>query len=422
MTVSSERFQLAAADYALLGVDVEAALNALAGIPISIHCWQGDDVIGFDGAGAVSGGIQATGNYPGRARNFTQLKQDIETALHLLPGKHRLNLHASYAVFEPGPKVDRDQLNPEHFQPWIDFAKENGLGLDFNPTLFGHPLAEAATLSSEDEAIRQFWIRHCQACIKIAEAFADQLEDTSLVNIWIPDGLKDIPADRTSPRARLKASLDQILTLDYDRSKVKIAVESKVFGIGIESYTVGSHEFYMNYAARNQLLCLLDSGHYHPTEMISDKISSMLLFSDELALHISRPVRWDSDHVVLYDDETRQIAQEIIRSDVRRVRIATDYFDASINRIAAWVIGVRSVQKALLNALLTPQATLAELQRQRRFTELMALQEQLKMASLGAVWDVFCQRQGVPGESEWLKEVQDYECRVLVKREKEEQA
>ncbi len=375
MMVSSERFQLAAADYALLGVDVEAALNTLAEIPISIHCWQGDDVVGFDGAGALSGGIQATGNYPGRARNFTQLKQDIETALRLIPGQHRLNLHASYAVFEPGQKVDRDQLKPEHFQPWI----------------------------------------------KIAETFADQLEDTSLVNIWIPDGLKDIPADRTSPRARLKASLDQILTLDYDRSKVKVAVESKVFGIGIESYTVGSHEFYMNYAARNQLLCLLDSGHYHPTETISDKISSMLLFSDELALHISRPVRWDSDHVVLYDDETRQIAQEIIRSDVRRIRIATDYFDASINRIAAWVIGVRSVQKALLNALLTPQATLAELQRQRRFTELMALQEQLKMAPLGAVWDVFCQRQGVPGESEWLKEVQDYECRVLTKREEEEQ-
>lgn len=264
--------------------------------------------------------------------------------LRLIPGQHRLNLHASYAVFEPGQKVDRDQLKPKHFQPWIDFAKENGLGLDFNPTLFGHPLAEAATLSSEDEAIRQFWIRHCQACIKIAEAFADQLEDTSLVNIWIPDGLKDIPADRTSPRARLKASLDQILTLDYDRSKVKIAVESKVFGIGIESYTVGSHEFYMNYAAQNQLLCLLDSGHYHPTETISDKISSMLLFSDELALHISRPVRWDSDHVVLYDDETRQIAQEIIRNDVRRIRIATDYFDASINRIAA--LGDRRAQRS----------------------------------------------------------------------------
>ena len=417
MTVSSERFQLAAADYALLGVDVEAALNALAGIPISIHCWQGDDVIGFDGAGAVSGGIQATGNYPGRARNFTQLKQDIETALRLIPGQHRLNLHASYAVFEPGPKVDRDQLNPEHFQPWIDFAKENGLGLDFNPTLFGHPLAEAATLSSEDEAIRQFWIRHCQACIKIAEAFADQLEDTSLVNIWIPDGLKDIPADRTSPRARLKASLDQILTLDYDRSKVKIAVESKVFGIGIESYTVGSHEFYMNYAARNQLLCLLDSGHYHPTEMISDKISSMLLFSDELALHISRPVRWDSDHVVLLDDETQAIASEIVRHNLfDRVHIGLDFFDASINRIAAWVIGTRNMKKALLRALLEPTEQLRQLEASGDYTARLALLEEQKSLPWQAVWEMYCQRHDTPAGSQWLDSVRTYEKEILSKR------
>lgn len=419
--MTTEKLRWAAEQYAQWGVDVEAALAALAQIPISIHCWQGDDVIGFDGAGDLSGGIQATGNYPGRARSFIELKQDIETMLCLIPGHHRLNLHASYAVFEPGQKAERDQLEIQHFQPWIDFAKERGLGLDFNPTLFGHPLAQTATLSNADETIRQFWIRHCQACIRIAESFADQLGTSSLVNIWIPDGLKDIPADRTSPRQRLKASLDQILAMDYDRSKVKVAVESKVFGIGIESYTVGSHEFYMNYAAQNGLLCLLDSGHYHPTETISDKISAMLMFTDELALHISRPVRWDSDHVVLYDDETRQIAQEIICSGAERIRIATDYFDASINRIAAWVIGVRSVQKALLNALLTPQEKMAKLQKQQRFTELMALQEQLKMAPIGEVWEVFCLRQGVPGENAWLKVVQDYEKEVLLKRNEEKE-
>lgn len=412
-----EQYAYAVREYAQLGVDCEQALECLADIPISIHCWQGDDVLGFDRAGALSGGIQATGNYPGRARSFEELTQDIDKMLSLIPGRHRLNLHASYALMEAGEKTDRDQLKPRHFQPWIDFAKARGLGLDFNPTLFAHPLAEQATLSHETEAVRQFWIRHCQACLKIAETFAEAAGTPCLVNIWIPDGFKDIPADRTSPRSRLKASLDQILSVDYDREKVRVAVESKVFGIGIESYTAGSHEFYMNYAAQHHLDCLLDSGHYHPTESIADKISSMLLFADELALHISRPVRWDSDHVVLYDDETRAIAQEIIRNDVRRIRIATDYFDASINRIAAWTIGVHSVQKALLNALLTPQAELAELQKQRRFTELMAKTEQLKMAPIGPVWDEFCRRHGVPQGLGWLTEIQNYEQTVLFGRE-----
>ena len=341
---------------------------------------------------------------------------DIDKALSLIPGTHRLNLHASYAIFEDGEKVDRDKLEPRHFAKWVEFAKERGLGIDFNPTCFSHPKAENATLSSEDPEIRRFWIDHCKACIRISEYFAEELHTPCSMNIWIPDGFKDIPADRTAPRARLKDSLDQILAMDYDKSKVLVAVESKVFGIGMESCTVGSHEFYMNYAAKNGLMCLLDSGHFHPTEMISDKISSMLLFSDKIALHVSRPVRWDSDHVVLFDDETREIAKEIIRGGSDRVLLALDFFDASINRIAAWVIGMRDMQKALLYALLMPNENLAKLQEERRFTELLMQQEELKTYPFGDVWDYFCEKLGAPVKESWFAEVKKYEAEVLAKR------
>ena len=397
-------------------MDTDAALEALKNIPVSMHCWQGDDVIGFDGAGALSGGIQATGNYPGRARTPEELMSDMDKALSLIPGTHRINLHASYAVFEDGEWADRDKLEPKHFAKWVEFAKERGLGIDFNPTLFSHVKAENATLSSEVPEIRRFWIDHVKACIRISEYFAQELGTPCTMNIWIPDGFKDIPADRTAPRARLKDSLDQILSIDYDKSKVYVAVESKVFGIGMESCTVGSHEFYMNYASKNDILCLLDSGHYHPTEVVSDKISSMLLFFDKVALHVTRPVRWDSDHVVLFDDETREIAKEIVRGGADRVLLALDFFDASINRISAWVVGMRNMQKALLNALLLPNGKMAELQNERKFTELMMLSEEMKTYPLGDVWDYFCEQNGAPVKEAWFEEVKRYEADVLVKR------
>ena len=415
MTVK-ERYEAAKEIYRAVGVDTDAALEALKNIPVSMHCWQGDDVIGFDGAGALSGGIQATGNYPGRARTPEELMADMDEALSLIPGTHRINLHASYAVFEEGEWADRDKLEPKHFAKWVEFAKERGLGIDFNPTLFSHAKAENATLSSEVLEIRKFWIDHVKACIRISEYFAKELGTPCTMNIWIPDGFKDIPADRTAPRARLKDSLDQILSIDYDKSSVFVAVESKVFGIGMESCTVGSHEFYMNYASKNDILCLLDSGHYHPTEVVSDKISSMLLFFDKVALHVTRPVRWDSDHVVLFDDETRAIAGEIIRGGADRVLLALDFFDASINRISAWVVGMRNMQKALLNALLLPNARMAELQNNRQFTELMMLSEEMKTYPLGDVWDYFCEQNGAPVKEAWLEEVKRYEADVLAKR------
>lgn len=415
MTVK-ERYEAAKENYRAVGVDTDAALEALKNIPVSMHCWQGDDVIGFDGAGALSGGIQATGNYPGRARTPEELMADMDEALSLIPGTHRINLHASYAVFEEGEWADRDKLEPKHFAKWVEFAKERGLGIDFNPTLFSHAKAENATLSSEVPEIRKFWIDHVKACIRISEYFAKELETPCTMNIWIPDGFKDIPADRTAPRARLKDSLDQILSIDYDKSSVFVAVESKVFGIGMESCTVGSHEFYMNYASKNDILCLLDSGHYHPTEVVSDKISSMLLFFDKVALHVTRPVRWDSDHVVLFDDETRAIAGEIIRGGADRVLLALDFFDASINRISAWVVGMRNMQKALLNALLLPNGRMAELQNNRQFTELMMLSEEMKTYPLGDVWDYFCQQNGAPVKEAWFEEVKRYEADVLAKR------
>ncbi|CUH94860.1 L-rhamnose isomerase [Propionispora sp. 2/2-37] len=410
------RFEAAKDLYKNVGVDVEAALKKLENVKISMHCWQGDDVSGFENASALSGGIAATGNYPGKARNPEELMADMDQALSLVPGKHKINLHASYAI--TGEKVERDQLEPKHFEAWVQFAKERGLGLDFNPTLFSHPkAADGLTLSHPDKEIRRFWIDHCKASRRIAEYFGKALGGVALNNIWIPDGYKDIPADRLSPRQRLKESLDEIFAEKLDSRYLADSVESKVFGIGLESYTVGSHEFYLNYAAKNDVLCLLDNGHYHPTEVVSDKIPSMLLFYDRLALHVTRAVRWDSDHVVLFDDETKEIAKEIVRCDaLDRVFIGLDFFDASINRIAAWVVGMRNMQKALLYALLTPHQKLAELQNTGEFSELMALQEELKLYPVGDIWDYFCAKHNVPVRENWIKAVQEYEKTVLSKR------
>lgn len=411
-----ERYAYAKERYAALGVDTDKALRALEQIKVSMQCWQGDDVSGFDRGGALSGGIQATGNYPGKARTPQELMEDMDKALSLIPGKHKINLHASYAIFKDGEFADRDALRPEHFEAWAEYARERSLGIDFNPTLFSHPLAEEATLSSEKPEVRAFWIRHCQACIRISEYLAEATGQPCMMNIWIPDGFKDIPADRKSPRARLKESLDSILAIEYDKSKVFVAVESKVFGIGVESCTVGSHEFYMNYAAQNKLLCLLDAGHFHPTELVSDKISSMLLFNEYLALHVTRPVRWDSDHVVLFDDEIREIAKEIVRNGAERVFLGLDFFDASINRVSAWTVGMRNMIKALLYAELMPQERLAKLQETRNFTELMMLSEELKTYPFGEVWDYYCSTQGVPVGESWFEELTQYEREVQLKR------
>jgi L-rhamnose isomerase len=409
------RFGQTAEAYNKIGIDASRAVAALSQIPISIHCWQGDDVAGFEGAALSGGGIAVTGNYPGRARNHKELMDDFARALSYIPGKHRLNLHASYAVTD-GKNIDRNALEPKHFAKWVDFAKAHGLALDFNPTFFSHPKAEIATLSSYDDDIRKFWIYHGIACLKIAEYFATRLGGYSLLNIWIPDGAKDTPADRQTPRQLLKNSLDTILAAGYDKNKVLVSVESKVFGIGLESFTVGSHEFYMNYAASRGILCLIDSGHFHPTENVADKISSMLAFFDKVALHVTRPVRWDSDHVVLFDDEMRAIAAEIIKHGTDRVLLGLDFFDASINRIAAWVLGVRSAQKALLYALLTPHEKMAMLQKEGRQTELLILQEELKTQPFGDVWDYFCRVNNVPLESEWFEGVKKYENEVLLNR------
>lgn len=412
---NKERYEEAKQMYAGLGVDTDKALETLKNIPISMHCWQGDDVTGFDHEGPLTGGIQATGDYPGKARTPEELMADIDKVLSLVPGKHKLNLHANYAIFENGEFVDRDKLEPKHFRKWVEFAKERGLGLDFNPTYFSHDkVKDGLTLSSPDEEIRRFWIDHGKACIRISQYFAEELGQPCTMNIWIPDGYKDIPADRLGPRARFKDSLDQILSINYDREKVLVCLESKVFGIGVESYTVGSSEFTMNYAAKNGILSLMDNGHYHPTEVVSDKIASLLLFSDKIALHVTRPVRWDSDHVVLFDDETREIAKEIVRNDaLDRVLLALDFFDASINRISAWTVGMRNMQKALLYALLSPNKQMKEMQDQNRFTELMMLQEEVKTYPFGAVWDYFCESQGVPVRETWFEEVKKYEEEVL---------
>jgi L-rhamnose isomerase len=410
------RFEFAKELYNEYGVDAETALKSLGDIHISMQCWQGDDVLGFENKGSLSGGIAATGNYPGKARNPGELMADIDKALGLIPGKHRLSLHTHYAVTDE--KIDRDKVEGRHFQAWVDFAKERGLGLDFNATFFSHPLAaDNLTLSHPDDKIRNFWIEHGKASRRVAEYFGKNLGTPALNDIWIPDGYKDIPADRYGPRARLKASLDTIFAEKLDPSCVIDCVESKVFGIGVESFTVGSHEFYMNYAAANKILCLLDTGHFHPTEAVSDKISSLLLFSEKLALHVSRPVRWDSDHVVIFDDELKEIAKEIVRCGaLKRVLIGLDYFDASINRIVAWVTGMRNMQKAILYALLMPHAKLAELQNKADFTRLMVLWEEFKFLPFADVWEEFCIRNNVPPRDKWFKAVKDYENTVLSKR------
>ncbi|WP_407465823.1 L-rhamnose isomerase [Megamonas hypermegale] len=409
------RFEEAKEKYAAYGVDVDKALEKLGKVRISMHCWQGDDVLGFD-SDSLTGGIATTGNYPGKATTPEQLMADIKKAYSLIPGKHKLNLHASYRITDE--KVDRDKIEPKHFQAWVDFAKEEGIGLDFNPTFFSHPkMVDNMTLSHPDKNIRQFWIDHAKACRKIANYFGEQLGITALDNIWIPDGTKDVPADRIGPRARLKAALDEIFSVKYDKKNIADSIEGKVFGIGVESYTVGSHEFYMNYAAKNNLMCLLDTGHYHPTEVVSDKISSMLLFNDQLALHVSRPVRWDSDHVIKLDDELQELAKELVRCDaLDRVFIGLDFFDASINRIAAWVIGMRNMQKALLLGLLEPHAQLKKMQDEHNFTELLATLEEIKTLPLGDIWNHFCEINNVPVGKDWFNVVKDYEKDVLLKR------
>lgn len=406
--------------YAAIGVDTEKAMDILAGIPVALHCWQGDDVRGFDTdpSKPLTGGIQTTGNYPGRARTPGELMADIDEVLKLIPGKVKMNLHASYAIFDDeNPYVDRDKIEPRHFRKWVDFCKERGLGCDFNPTFFSHPKCDPLTLASPDPEIRKFWIDHGKACIRVSNYLAEELGEPCVMNIWTGDGFKDIPADRIGPRQRYRESIDAILSEPYDFGKVKPCVESKVFGIGVESYTVGSAEFSLSYAAANMDKCipLMDNGHYHPTEVVSDKISALLAFFPEIALHITRPVRWDSDHVVIFDDETKEIAKEIVRCGVDKVNIALDYFDASINRIAAWVIGYRSLRKALLSALLEPKG-LADYQNKGDFTRLLAEQEDIKTLPFGEVWNEFCRRCGVPADGEWFGEIEKYEKEVQVKR------
>ena len=414
----SNAYTLAQEKFKALGIDTEQAMKTLSETPISIHCWQGDDVGGFENTGeALSGGIQTTGNYIGKARTPDELMADFEKAISLVGGRKRINLHASYAIFAPGEKVDRDKLEPKHFEKWVEFAKKNNLGIDFNPTFFSHPMVKGGlTLSSPDEEVRAFWVRHGIACRRISAYFAKELGTHCLCNVWIPDGLKDVPSDRLTPRKTLQKSLDEIFAEKL--TGVIDCVESKVFGIGVEAYTVGSSEFYLGYAATHEgVYDLMDSGHYHPTEVISDKISAMLCYFDRIPLHVTRPVRWDSDHVVRLDDELKEIATELVRTGaLPKALIGLDFFDASINRVAAWVIGVRNMQKALLLALLTPHQQLAALQEAERFTELMARQEAMKMMPFGAVWEEYCRREGVPGEDAWLETIVQYENDVLSKR------
>jgi L-rhamnose isomerase len=414
-----QAYKLAQRRYAELGVDTEKAIAALRRIPISLHCWQGDDVAGFEKSDSSlqGSGLQTTGNYLGKARTIAELRMDVEKALSLIPGRHRLNLHACY-LDNGGKKIDRNEITVQHFQSWIDWAKANRLGLDFNPTFFSHPLAaDGFTLSHPDKAVRNFWIEHGIACRKIAAAMGKQLKNPSVTNVWIPDGYKDIPVDRSGPRERLAQSLDKIFAKKISPQYELDAVESKLFGIGAESYTVGSHEFYMGYAVSRQKLLCLDAGHFHPTETISDKISAILKFLPGLLLHISRPVRWDSDHVVILNDELLAIAQEIIRTgSIQKIHIGLDFFDASINRIAAWVIGTRNIIKALLYAQLEPTKQLAQIELKMDFTARLAMLEELKTLPFGAVWDYYCLKNNVPPAVGWLAEVRKYESNVLSKR------
>ncbi len=418
MSRIEQSFKLAKERYAELGVDVDAGLKKLSTIPISLHCWQGDDVGGFENFGSeLGGGLAVTGNYPGKARTPDELRADLDMALSLIPGKHRLNLHAFYGEFG-GKKVDRDAVGPEHFKNWIDWAKTKGMGMDFNPTYFAHPkAADGFTLSHRDKSIRKFWIEHGICCREIGASIGKALGKTCVTNVWIPDGYKDTPVDRKAPRERLEDSLNQIFAKSISPKLNIDAVEGKLFGIGSESYVVGSQEFYLGYAVKNEKLVCLDAGHYHPTETIADKISAVLTHLDEILLHVSRGVRWDSDHVVVLNDDLLAIAQEIVRGGyLDRVHIGLDFFDASINRVAAWVIGTRCMIKALLIALLEPTTQLRQFEANGDFTSRLALLEEMKSLPFGAVWDYYCAKQDVPVNEAWLKEAKQYETDVLSKR------
>ncbi|MBO4594503.1 MAG: L-rhamnose isomerase [Clostridia bacterium] len=413
-------YESAKKTYTLYGVDTDAVIEKLSAVPVALHCWQGDDVTGFDHDGPLTGGIQTTGNYLGKARTPEELMSDMEKVMSLCPGAKKINVHACYAIFGKDGFVDRDKIEPRHFKPWVDFAKKHGLGLDFNPTFFSHPkVKNGLTLSSPDEETRKFWIEHGKACIRISNYFAEETGIPCVMNIWIGDGYKDIPSDRMGPRLRYKDSIEKILSEPYDFNKVKPCVESKLFGIGVESYTVGSAEFTLSFAATHKDKCLplMDNGHYHPTEVVSDKIPALLCYFPEIALHITRPVRWDSDHAVLFDDETKEMAKEIVRNDaLDRVFMALDYFDASINRIAAWCVGFRSWQKALLYAMLSPNAKLKALQDENKLSELIVRQEEVKTLPFGEVWNEYCRKNGAPTDSELTAKIEEYEKTVLIKR------
>lgn len=409
-------YELAKERYQAFGVDADAVVEKLAQIPISVQCWQGDDIGGYEKRdGAAGGGILATGNYPGKARTADELRQDVDKLMELVGGKLRFALHAIY--LEADYPVDRREIKPEHFANWTAWAKERGIGLDFNPTFFAHPMAaEGFTLSSPNDEVRKFWIDHAKACRVICDNFGRELGTPCVMNTWIPDGFKDIPVDRRDARARLKDSLDQIFAVEYSKKNLLDSVECKLFGIGMESCTVGSHEFYMNYAKEHNLMLTIDSGHFHPTEQISDKISSILLFFPEMLLHISRPIRWDSDHVVIFDDELQHIANETIRNDVSRIHIGMDYFDATINRLAAWAIGYRNIQKALCKAMLEPFAQLRDMELAGDYTGRLAVSEELKAMPWQAVFDFFCLKNGVPVGNDMLAVIRDYEKNVQLKR------
>lgn len=407
------RYESAKEIYKQNGIDVEKALKQLKNTTVSIHCWQGDDVVGFDSRMAASGGIQTTGNYPGKATTPEELMSDFDKVLELCPGKKKLNLHASYAIMDK--PVGRNKIEPKHFEPWVKYAKKRHIGLDFNPTFFSHQMVkDGLTLSHPDKNVRDYWVEHGKRCLKIAEYFAKETKQPCLVNFWMPDGFKDYPADRIGPRQRMKDSLDRIFNTKYDKRLVIPTLESKVFGIGVEAYTVVSAEFCLAYAMKNNITPLVDNGHYHPTEMVSDKISSLLTFSDTMMLHVTRPMRWDSDHVISYDDETREMMKEAVRCGLKNVYLATDYFDASINRVSAWVTGVRNLQKALLYALLEPNKELKKLQDTCDFTSLQVKHEELKMLPIGDVWEEFLRRENIP--SDYLTIIKDYEKKVLAKR------
>ncbi|WP_088810630.1 MULTISPECIES: L-rhamnose isomerase [Listeria] len=417
MSEVEKRYESAKSRYAAIGVDTEAALRKLQEIKISMHCWQGDDVKGFlNPGGELTGGIMATGNYPGVATTPNELRADLEKAFSLIPGKHKVNLHAMYV--DTDEKVDLDEIEPKHFEGWVNWAKEHGLGLDFNPTFFSHPMfKDNYTLASPDQTVRDFWIEHGKRSRKISEYFGRELGQTSINNFWVPDGMKDNPIDRLTPRKRLMEALDEVFAEKLDENFTQESVESKLFGLGAEAYTVGSHEFYMGYGlTRDKLICL-DAGHFHPTEVISNKLSSLALFSKGVMLHVSRPVRWDSDHVVLMDDELVEIGRELVRNDLLPItNIGLDFFDATINRVAAWVVGVRNTQKALLKALLEPTADLKKMELANDFTSRLVFTEELKDFPYGDVWNYFCEQNGVPVGLNWLTDVRDYEESTLLKR------